>query len=180
MSVVVRRAVRSDAHDIARIRVETWRKAYDGLIAAEMLDSLDAEREGARRDELWEQFHADPRGTELIAHVDGELAGWAALGASQDDDLADDGQVFAIYALPRFWGHGVGHALMEASETFLRGAGFAQAHLWVLEGNDRAAAFYEGHGWIEDGAILLDDSLVRGHEPLTERRRVKLLESPRR
>lgn len=175
MKVVVRPADRRDARDIARIRVETWRAAYAGLISDDILASLDAEREGGRREELWEQFHSDPRTAELIAHVDGELAGWAALGPSRDEDLAADGQVFAIYALPSHWGYGVGHALLEAGEEFLRRAGFAQAHLWVLQGNDRAATFYERHGWIEDGATLLDDSLVRGHAPLAERRRVKLL-----
>lgn len=175
MTVDVRRAIQADARDIARVRVETWRAAYDGLIAAEMLASLDAEREGARRAELWDQHHTDPRMTELIAEVDGELAGWAAIGPSQTEDRRDDGQVFAVYALPPFWGTGVGHALLTASEDFLREAGFANAHLWVLAGNDRAADFYERHGWIEDGAILTDDSLVRGFEPLVERRRVKAL-----
>lgn len=175
MTVVVRTAVRSDAKDIARIRVETWRAAYAGLIADEVLASLDAAREGERRTERWDEFHADPRMTELVAHVDGAVAGWAAVGPSQDADLPDDGQVFAVYALPEFWGAGVGHALMEAAVAFLRSAGFARAHLWVLDGNERAAAFYERHGWIEDGATMTDDSLVRGHDPLHERRRVKPL-----
>lgn len=176
MTVDVRPAVRSDAHDIARVRVETWRAAYDGLIAPDVLDGLDAQREGARRSELWDEYHADRRATELLAHVDGELAGWAAIGPSQDAALPDSGQVFAIYALPAFWAQGVGHALLTSAEDFLRRVGFSRAHLWVLDGNARAAAFYESHGWTEDGATMDDDSLVRGHEPLRERRRVKVLD----
>ncbi len=177
MTVTVRAAVRSDARDIARVRVETWRAAYDGLIADEVLDHLDVDREGSRRAELWDEYHADPRGTELIAHVDGELAGWAAIGPSIDEDLPDDGQIYAIYALPGFWSAGVGHALLEASEAFLRDAGYTHAHLWFLDGNERAARFYRRHDWLEDGVTKHDDRLTSGvsSEPLFERRCVKAL-----
>lgn len=177
MAVTVRNAVRSDAPAIARVRVETWRAAYDGLIAPAVLDHLDIDREGARRAELWDEYHSDPRGTELIAHVDGELAGWAAVGPSIDDDLPDDGQIYAIYALPPFWGTGVGYALLEACEAFLREAGFTEAHLWYLDGNVRAAEFYRRNGWLEDGVTKHDDRLVGGvsTEPLFERRCVKRL-----
>jgi GNAT superfamily N-acetyltransferase len=178
MTVTVRTAVRSDARAIARVRVETWRAAYDGLIAREVLDHLDVDREGARREELWDEYHADPRGAELIAHADRELAGWAAVGPSIDDDLPDDGQIYAIYSLPEFWGTGVGFALLQASEAFLREAGFTHAHLWYLDGNERAAEFYRRNGWLEDGVTKHDDRLVAGvsTEPLFERRCVKQLQ----
>ena len=117
---------------------------------------MDVDREALRRVELWDEYHADPRSIEMLAEIDGELAGWALFGPSIDADLPDDGQVYAIYALPAFWSAGVGHALMIDAEARLRAAGFTRAHLWVLEGNDRAASFYERHGWREDG-IFRDD-----------------------
>lgn len=177
MSLVVRPAVRTDARAIATIRVETWRAAYGGLIADEVLDRLDVDREAERRRSRWAENHADPRATELIAEVDGEVAGWAAVGASRDDDARDHGEVYAIYALERFWSTGVGHALLAASEDFLRDAGFDAALLWYLDGNDRAARFYERHGWTEDGAVKQDDRLVGGvsAHALTERRRRRSL-----
>ncbi len=63
-------------------------------------------------------------------------------------------------------------------EARRRDAGFEHAHLWVLEGNDRAAAFYERHGWCEDGVAKDDDELIAGPHPQTprERRRVRRLE----
>ena len=66
---------------------------------------------------------------------------------------------------------------MVAAEEHLRAAGFTEAVLWVLEGNERAARFYESHGWHEDGGTLVDDSLVGGvaAHALHERRRVKTL-----
>jgi ribosomal protein S18 acetylase RimI-like enzyme len=177
MTVTVRLATKEDVHAIATVRVETWRAAYPGLIDQVVLDRMDVDREAARRAELWDQYHSDPRGAEVIAEVEGELAGWAVVGPSLDDDLPEDGHVYAIYALPAFWSAGVGHALMLDAEARLRGAGFESAHLWVLEGNERAAAFYERHGWHEDGMVKDDEELIRGPHPQTlrERRRVRRL-----
>lgn len=177
MSVEVRTATPDDAEALARIRVETWRVAYAGLIADEVLAGLDAEREGAARRARWDEFHSDPRSIELIAEVDGAPAGWAAAGPSRDAELPDHGEVHAIYVLPQFWDAGAGHALMDVIERFLRSAGFAHALLWYLDGNARAARFYERHGWSEDGATKSDARLVGGDEAnaLFERRRQKTL-----
>lgn len=179
MTVTVRTAGRQDARTISRIRIDTWRAAYAGLIDAEILDQLDADSEGERRAARWEELHG-PRHVEFLAEVGGVPAGWAAIGPSIDDDLPRDGQLFAIYALPEHWSRGVGHALLVEAENRLRSEGFRHAHLWVLDGNARAAAFYEAHGWREDGATLTDER--RGWSgavyTLFERRRVRDLSEP--
>lgn len=178
MTVTVRVATRNDARSIALVRVDTWRAAYDGLIDPRVLERMDVDREAQRRADLWDEYHADPRATELLAEFDGGVAGWAAIGPSIDDDLPDDGQVYAIYALPRFWSAGVGHALLTVAEERLGREGFTRAHLWVLQGNERAADFYERHGWREDGMVKDDDRLIGGAHPQTlrERRRVRQLD----
>ncbi|MDY0910645.1 GNAT family N-acetyltransferase [Microbacterium sp. CFBP9034] len=175
MSLIVRRATREDVRAISHLRVDTWRAAYAGLMSADLLDRLDADAEAVRRLARWDEMHVDPRGSELVAEVDGVVAGWAAVGASIDDDRPRDGQVFAIYARPEFWSRGVGHALMLVAEEHLRAAGFRKAHLWVLDGNERAAAFYERHGWREDGATMTDERRIGGGDvhALFERRRVR-------
>lgn len=175
MVLTVRLATREDAAAITRIRIETWRAAYAGLIAQEVLDQLDPVTEAPRRAAGWDERHADPRSRELLAERDGTPVGWAAFGPSIDRDLPDDGQLYALYAVPAEWSRGVGHALMTTTEQRLRASGFRRAHLWVLEGNDRAAAFYERHGWREDGAVMADERVIGGHTPYTlhERRRVR-------
>ncbi|KQZ83101.1 hypothetical protein ASD56_12255 [Microbacterium sp. Root166] len=174
MTVTVRDAVREDAGAISRVRVETWRAAYTGLMADEILDRMDVERETKLRHDRWDELHADTRGAELIAEIDGVLAGWAAIGPSMDDDLPHNGQVYAIYALPEHWAQGVGHALLAAAEERLRRVGFTRAHLWVLDRNARAATFYERHGWLEDGGTMTDERRIDGvGHVLFERRRVR-------
>lgn len=179
MTLTVRTATRDDATSITRVRVDTWRAAYTGLMAQEILDAMDAEREAERRSARWDELHADPRGCDLLAEVDGVAAGWAAIGPSTDADRPRDGQIFAIYARPEYWSRGVGHALLVTAETRLRAAGFRRAHLWVLDGNARAAAFYERHGWREDGAVMTDERRIGGTgHTLLERRRVRDLRQP--
>ncbi|NLP82878.1 GNAT family N-acetyltransferase [Microbacterium sp. CFH 90308] len=171
----VRTATRDDARAISHIRVETWRAAYAGLIAQEVLDQLDAESESERRIVSWTRRHADSRMLDLIAERDGTPVGWAAAGPSDDRERPHDGQLYALYAVPSEWSRGVGHALLLAAEEMLRAAGFRHAHLWVLEGNERAAGFYERHAWREDGGVMVDERVIGGHTAFTlhERRRVR-------
>jgi len=70
---------------------------------------------------------------------------------SRDEDLADHGELCALYVVPEQWGHGMGAALIKAAREHLFEDGFQNALLWVLAGNDRATRFYEGDGWIADG-----------------------------
>jgi GNAT superfamily N-acetyltransferase len=175
--VVVRPAKIEDARAIATIRIQTWHAAYRGLIPDDVMDRFDIDRETERRTVHWDARHADPQSAELIADVDGEQVGWAAVGPSRDAETDGWGEVYALYALPAHWSTGVGHALLVEAERFLRSAGFRRAHLWYLDGNERAASFYRRHGWIDDGATKLDDRLVGGAEtpPLVERRSVREL-----
>ena len=177
MTVTVRQATAADARDIAAIRVTSWRSAYDGLIPSALLERLDVRFEAQRRAQNWPRYHTDPRSVEFLALRSGHAVGWASVGPCRDDDVGAGvrGELFALYALPAQWSTGVGHALMTAAEESLRSSGFRTASLWVLDGNERAAAFYERHGWREDGSVKDDERIVgsTGIPALRERRRVR-------
>ena len=93
--------------------------------------------------------------------------------AARDEHAPGSGELWGIYAHPDAWSTGVGHALITAVEQALRSDGHETAYLWVLEGNERAARFYERHGWASDGARKVD---TRPGLVLHERRHVKLLD----
>lgn len=174
MTLTIRTATADDARAIAEVRIRTWLVAYRGLIGDDVLNAMDIDRESARRAELWAEYHSDPRGADLLAYDEAEVAGWASYGPSRE--IEGNGQLFALYALPERWASGVGHALVTEVERALREAGFTTAHLWVLEGNDRAASFYERHGWVEDGGTqdeVRDATPGRPAYVLRERRRVR-------
>ena len=67
---------------------------------------------------------------------------------------------------------GLFEEIAPAHEQRITEAGHDRAYLWVLDGNERADAFYARHGWLEDGAIKIEE---RPQFTLREHRRVKTL-----
>lgn len=159
MTANVRDARIDDAAGIARVRIETWRAAYRGLVPQDMLDRMDVDRETARRMDHWDELHADARCHDLVAVADGEVVGWALAGPARDADAPATGELYAIYALADRWSRGVGHALLVEAERRLIADGHERAYLWVLLGNQRATTFYESHGWHCDGAEKVEEGM---------------------
>ncbi|WP_341977565.1 GNAT family N-acetyltransferase [Microbacterium sp. LTA6] len=174
--LVIREALIDDADDVAGVHVRSWQAAYLGLIDQKVLDELSV----ADRADRWRSIIAEPLPTTLallVAERDGEVVGWTSFGSGRDQDGAADGEVYGIYADPAAWSTGIGHALLAAAEERIAGAGHTRAYLWVLDGNVRADAFYEAHGWVADGATKVEE---RPDVALAEHRRVKeLVRAPR-
>lgn len=137
---MIRQGTRDDAQGVARVQVRTWQAAYAGVLPSDGLSRMSVDRAAG-------QWQAHPP---LVAEEDGEIMGFASVGASRDDDA--DGELFAIYVEPGQWGTGVGRALIDAAEARLRERGYRDVILWVLEDNPRARRFYEVAGWHLDGA----------------------------
>ncbi len=169
--LTVREGTLDDAEEVAAVHVRSWREAYRGLIDQEVLDGLSVDERAAN----WRRYITDPLPTTialLVAERDGAVVAWTSFGSGRDDDGAASGEVYGIYADPDSWSTGAGHALLEAAERRMADAGHTTAYLWVLDGNDRADAFYARHGWVADGATKIDDRAVVS---LAEHRRVKEL-----
>lgn len=149
----IRRALADDALGVATVHVRSWQAAYRGLMPDGYLDQLDVERRRAG----WESTIAEtdwPRtGTLVATEANGTVVGFAHIGPARegDGDPIVIGELTTIYLLPEVWGSGVGRRLMAAAVNVLRDAGFAEAILWVFEGNERAQRFYEIGGWQLDG-----------------------------
>lgn len=88
--------------------------------------------------ESWETF----TGEVLVAQVDGKIVGCCALSPPW---------LQSLYVLPSHWGKGVASRLLNEAVTIIKQSGAKQAHLWALEHNGRARAFYAKHGWALDG-----------------------------
>jgi GNAT superfamily N-acetyltransferase len=158
MAVGLRDARRGDEPAVAEIHVRAWQEAYRGLIPDEFLDALDPADRAARY-----SFEADDPDapSTLLAVQEGEdcgelILGFVTFGRSRDADAPDHGEVLALYVDPDRYEGGVGRMLMAAARRRLWEAGFAEALLWVLDGNDRAVRFYEGEGWAPDGASRVE------------------------
>ncbi len=149
--VQIRPMTLADCDRVAEIRVLGWRFAYRGLMPQPFLDALsaraDAERHRARL------MEGDGSVLNLVASVDDEIVGWAALGPYRDDELrTEDAELYAIYLDPEHVGTGVGRALMREGLRQCAALGHERVYLWVVRGNARARRFYERAGFWADGA----------------------------
>jgi GNAT superfamily N-acetyltransferase len=141
--VEVRPARVEDAAAIADVHVRTWQAAYAHVFGAERLAELDV---GARATS-WRHWLAEPQPhwAVFVAEERGRVVAFGWAGESRE--AADEGELYAIYALPEAWGGRAGPALMAACLGSLGEAGFREAILWVLDDNPRARRFYEREGW---------------------------------
>ena len=149
--VQVRPATLQDAKAIATVHVHSWQSVYRGLMPDDLLDTLSVERRAA----AWRSImQADVGWNALLVLEDGEgIEGFAHVCAARFAGAPlQTGEITALYLEPASWGRGAGRALMDAAVQCLAAAGFADAILWVLAGNERARRFYEAAGWTCDGA----------------------------
>jgi len=144
-SRVIRRASVDDADAVAEVHVASWRAAYRGIVAQEVLDGLSvAERANAYRGHL-----ADPS-AELglfVCEDEGRVVAFATCGPAGDDEPAHVAALYALYADPAAWDTGAGRALMSAVLSELRGRGYRELVVIVLDDNGRARRFYERAGF---------------------------------
>lgn len=147
--IAIRPATAADADGIAAVHVGTWRVAYRDLLPADLLAGLSVERRASWWRSLLDRPEHD--GTFVAQRAD-RILGFVDAGPSRDSEAdGRTGEVNAIYVSPELTGQGIGTRLMDAALAWLRGRGFANATLWVLEGNAAGRAFYERRGWEPDG-----------------------------
>jgi ribosomal protein S18 acetylase RimI-like enzyme len=163
-------ATLDDAPAIARIHVEAWRAAYEGIIPAAHLAGLSVQR----REVVWRESIAKGGPDLLVAKTGDSVIGWIAFGACRDADAAEkQGEIQAIYLDPSHWAQGVGRLLLQAARERLAAQGFTRASLWVLADNARALRFYRAAGFAPDPSGRLE--IERGGKLLVEVRYLSAL-----
>ena len=94
---------------------------------------------------------AAPREIELLAIVDGMVAGMAGIDARGNREKLQHRAEFGISVDKAFWSLGIGRALTEACIACARQTGYRQLELEVVADNQRAVALYTHLGFQEYG-----------------------------
>ena len=181
-ALTIRPATPNDAQAVARIRVQGWRFAYQGLISQDYLDSLsiaeDTERMRGYLSQLPQNLPPNnlasvqgPNDGEkrsfMLAVRDDAVLGFCHFSAAPNNaDRVERatpggemvGRLHSLYVGPDALGQGIGHTLMSQALSTFTAWGCERAHLWVLEGNSRAISFYERQGWQLTGDTKVDRS----------------------
>jgi hypothetical protein len=138
----VRRATVDDAEAIERIRVETWRATYRGLLPDGLIDQLQPNVE-RRRERL---RSLSPSELNFVAEEGTDVVGYAFAGPERSHDPEYAGEVYAIYVLPAAQGKGHGRALIRECARELAARGMTSLLIWVLRENQLGRGFYDRVG----------------------------------
>ncbi len=145
--MTVRPFVDADLERIAWVHSRSRQAAYDGLVPADALAEVTPEAQL----EVWRE-RLLLGATLLVGERDDEVLGFAALLETDEGT-----ELNAIHLLPEAIGTGLGAELMEAVIETARSRGRRTLHLFVLDDNERAQAFYRRTGWRLVGDAGLHD-----------------------
>lgn len=119
----------------------------DYLLSYPDENSFTAEQEG----QFLQQKTESANEIEIIAFVDGKVAGTAGIEAVGMKDKVKHRAEFGISVSRAFWGLGIGSALLDACIECAMGAGYEQLELDVVADNEKALAMYTKVGFVEYG-----------------------------
>lgn len=119
----------------------------DYLLAYPDENSYDPDQEA----QFLEKKTKSPNEIEIVALVDGKVAGMAGIEAVGSKYKVRHRAEFGIHILKEYWGQGLGRALAEACIRCAKQAGYAQLELNVVAENHRAVSLYQSLGFVEFG-----------------------------
>jgi ribosomal protein S18 acetylase RimI-like enzyme len=157
----ITRPTPDDLDEMGRVHVQVWREAYAGLLPEKYLAALDPSFGPTR----WrERFGTSSEVSWWIARDEEGIVGMTTSGPPRDDDAPAALELYAINVLSRAHGTGL------ADELMGHVIGDRPAYLWVLDGNDRALAFYRKRGFVDEGGRkpepetgVMEIRMARGH-----------------
>lgn len=128
----IRRATIIDAADIARVCVDTWRTAYQGIIPDQTLSDLSYEDFEQRYHEALIQT---PAPSIYVAEQTGQIVGFAFGGPERSEQSDYSAEVYAIYVLAGQQRQGTGRLLFHAVASELASRLHSSLLVHVLVGN---------------------------------------------
>jgi GNAT superfamily N-acetyltransferase len=172
----VRPAVPSDAAEIARIQLATWRAAYTDLLPAEILDALAGTDAADEATATWQHTIEQGPARVFVAFEGQWCVGFCAAGPAPQDESADangtpvpDAEHVALVSTllvePRWGRRGHGGRLLATTGDAMLAAGLARGIAWVAEADKASLTFWERAGWAADGTVRTLDA---GGKPLRE------------
>jgi ribosomal protein S18 acetylase RimI-like enzyme len=142
LDVTLRPATEQDAAGIARVRVDSWRATYRGMIPDSYLDAMRVEDSAA----LWQRVLSVPEQSRPSVHVlesAGDIVGFASGMLLPEAKLGFEAELTGIYLMPAVQRQGWGQCLLKAVVTDCLQRGASNMLVWVIAGNKAARQFYE-------------------------------------
>ena len=157
----IRAMTEQDVASASRLLGDSWRRTYAPIMGAETTARLSDAKHSPER--LAAELRDDNKMSFVAERPDGSIAGYAMAAMDEKGDVMLD----RLHVDKSEFGSGMATDMLHA--VFAAHAGIASIALEVIEGNDRAIAFYRKHGFevVEKRAAAHG---VGGHASLIMRR----------
>jgi len=135
----IRAMTTNDLADVSRLLGQSWRRTYAPIMGDETVASLSDEKHAP--DRLAAELDDEDKMSFVAERADGSIAGYAMAAMDKKGDV----MLERLHIEPQAFGSGLAVDLLHA--VLAAHAGIPSIALEVIEGNDRAIAFYRKHGF---------------------------------
>ncbi len=149
---IIRKNELKDQAQMARIKIDGWRTAYDKIVAAKYLNELDYESQTQRYISSFEEY----KDLVLVAVKGDEVLGYSCFALS-DKTGKYDSELVSLYVKPNETNRGIGSNLLIETAKELLDQGKHNMIVWCLSDNKNAIKFYEGLGGVN---VETKDALI--------------------
>ena len=138
---IIRKNELKDQEQMAHIKVDGWRGAYDKIVASKYLKSLDYEAQTQRYISSFEEY----KDLVLVAVRGDEVLGYSCFSFN-DKDNKYDSELVSLYVKKEEANKGIGSNLLIETAKELANKDKENMIIWCFADNKNAIAFYKGLG----------------------------------
>lgn len=147
---IIRKNVLEDQEQMAHIKVDGWRNAYDNIVSAKYLKQLDYKSQTERYIASFEEY----KDLVLVAVHDDEVLGYSCFDIKENQKY--DSELVSLYIKPTHLKKGIGSALLKETAKLLYEQNNDNMILWCFKDNENAKSFYS---WL--GGKIVEEKTVK-------------------
>ena len=153
--LIIRNATKNDIEQIARIKIDGWKNAYNGIVDNSYLDNMSINEQIEKYNNRYSLKDV------FVAEIESEIIAFCRVydyDKSEFDDKEIDCEIREIYVKPDLKRMGIGSKLFDYVLTYFKGKNKKKLYLGVFEENYKSRKFYEKMGGIlwKKGCLLID------------------------
>lgn len=142
-----------DQEQMAHIKVDGWRNAYDNIVSSKYLKALDYKQQTERYIASFEEF----KDLVLVAVKGDEVLGYSCFNIKEDEKY--DSELVSLYIKPDCLNKGIGSSLFKETVKRLHEKKCKNMIIWCFKDNNNAQKFYKDMGGVkvEDKIAIIGD-----------------------
>lgn len=141
---IIRKNLEKDQEQMAHIKIDGWRTAYDKIVASKYLNSLDYDEQTQRYLSSFNEY----KDLVFVAVQGDEVLGYSCF-MPYDKDKKYDSELVSLYVRKKEAGRGIGSNLLISTAKELYSLGRKNMIVWCFSDNKNAISFYEGLGGLK-------------------------------